>query len=95
MPASLKKDKRDLLAKAGYNRADKTVLYKYTALADRLGFTSREIDNLKNRLLDREITRNTLLKARKPNRYEYNNGAFEAYVNRIVRIFITASPLLS
>lgn len=81
MPAGPKKKQKDLLAKAECYGADETVLHEYAALADRLGFVSREIDDLKKRSSDREIARNALLKARKPDRYEYDNAILEAYVD--------------
>jgi hypothetical protein len=42
---------------------------------------------------DREIARNTLLKARKPDRYQYNETHLEAHVAQIVKLFTTATPL--
>ena len=42
---------------------------------------------------DWEIARSALLKARKPDRYEYDDALFEAHVGQIVRMFSTAIPL--
>ena len=94
MPTDAKKKKKDLLAKAGVERADEEVLSKFAALADRLGFKSPEIRALNQRLSDREIARNALLKARKPDRYHYDGNILEANVAQIVRLFTTAAPLL-
>ncbi|KAF1948546.1 hypothetical protein CC80DRAFT_556252 [Byssothecium circinans] len=95
MPAQPKKKEKDLLAKAKCYTADEAVLCEFAALADRLGFASREIDDLKKGSSDREIARNALLKARKPDRYKYDDATFEDHVNQIVRMFTSASPLSS
>jgi hypothetical protein len=72
--------KKNLLAKAGVERADEKVLSELAALADRVGFESNEIQALKQRLSDREIAYNALLKARKPDRYQYDETILEANV---------------
>ncbi|KAH7108733.1 hypothetical protein B0J11DRAFT_390979, partial [Dendryphion nanum] len=93
MPPDSKKKEKDLLAKVECYGADETVLYEFAALADRLGFASREIDHLKRRSSDRETARNALLKARKPGRYRYDDTMLEMHVDDIVRMFMTACPL--
>ncbi|TVY13719.1 hypothetical protein LARI1_G009020, partial [Lachnellula arida] len=95
MPTDAKKKKKDLLAKPGVRRADEEVLSDSAAQADRLGFKSNEIQALKQRSSDREIARNALLKARKPDRYQYNETVMEANVAQIVRLFTTAVPMPS
>lgn len=55
VPRDSKKKKKNLLAKAGVERADEKVLSELAALADRVGFESNEIQALKQRLSDREI----------------------------------------
>jgi hypothetical protein len=45
--------------------------------------------------LDGEIALNALLKARKPDRYQYDQAILEANVAQIVRLFATAAPLPS
>ena len=72
MPADPKKKEKDLLAKAECYRADETFLHEYAALADQLGFASRETRDSRERSSDREIARNALLKARKLERYKYS-----------------------
>ncbi|KAL6242584.1 hypothetical protein RBB50_010230 [Rhinocladiella similis] len=62
MPTEARKKRKDLLAKAGVEKADEQVLSEFAALADRLGFKSDEIQALKQRSSDREIARNALLK---------------------------------
>jgi hypothetical protein len=93
MPAERKKRKKDLLAKAGCGKADEMVLHEFAALADQLGFVSEEINDLTKRSSDWEIARSALLKARKPDRYEYDDALFEAHVGQIARMFSTAIPL--
>jgi len=92
VPVKRKKKKRDLLAKVGGGEADETVLCEIAALAYRLGFESDEICALKQRSPDREIARSALLKARKPDRYEYDDTLFESYISQIVEVFSTATP---
>ncbi|KAH7111361.1 hypothetical protein B0J11DRAFT_543704 [Dendryphion nanum] len=45
------------------------------------------------RLVDREIARSALLKARKPDRYKYDEAMFEDYVGQIARLFSEAQPM--
>jgi hypothetical protein len=56
---------------------------------------SNEIQALKERSSDREIARNVLLKAWKPNHYQYNQTILEANVAQIVRLFAIATLLPS
>jgi Protein of unknown function (DUF3723) len=93
MPADAKKKSKDLLAKAGVQKADEEVISREANLADRVGFVSDEIEALKQRSSDGEIARNALLKARKPDRYRYDQTVLEANVAQIVRLFATATPL--
>jgi hypothetical protein len=92
-PTDAKKKSKDLLAKARVQRADEEVLSRAANLADRVGFVSDEIEVLKQRSSDREIARSALLKARKPDRYQYDQTVLEANVAQIVRLFATATPL--
>ena len=48
---------------------------------------------LRQRSADWQIARNALLKARKPDRYRYDEAALEAHVAQIVELFTTATPL--
>lgn len=48
---------------------------------------------LKQRSSDREIVRNALLNTRKPDRYEYTSHTLESYIEQIVRLFVTTTPL--
>jgi hypothetical protein len=90
-----KKKKKDLLVKVGGREADETILCEFAALAYQLGFESDEICALKQHSPDREIARSALLKAWKPNRYEYDNAVFESHIAQIVRMFSAATPLRS
>ena len=95
MPVEPKKKKKDLLAKVGGGEADETVLCEFAALTYRLGFESDEVCALKQRSPDREIARSALLKARKPDRYEYDDVVLESHIAQIVRMFSTATLLRS
>jgi uncharacterized protein YjbI with pentapeptide repeats len=95
MPTDAKKKSKDLLAKAGVQRADEEVLSRAANLANRVGFVSDEIQALMQRSSDREIALNALLKARKPDHYQYDQTVLEANVAQIVRLFATATPLPS
>ncbi|KFZ19143.1 hypothetical protein V501_00799 [Pseudogymnoascus sp. VKM F-4519 (FW-2642)] len=59
----------------------------------RVGFESAEIYDLKQRSSDNDIARNALLKARRPDQYQYNNSTLEASVAQIVSLFDTAVPV--
>jgi hypothetical protein len=72
MPPNAKKKSKDLLAKARVQRADEEVLSRGANLAYGVGFVSDEIDALRQRSSDGEIALKALLKARKPDRYQYD-----------------------
>lgn len=94
LPSLPKKDTRkSRLAKAEKAKPDEVVLSDFAALADQLGFQSDQISALKQRSSDREIARDALLNARKPDRYEYHEQTLEAHIEQIVRFFATATPL--
>lgn len=95
MPPDAKKKSKDLLAKARVQRADEEVLSRGANLVHRVGFVSDEIDALRQRSSDSEIALNALLKARKLDRYQYDQTVLEANVAQIVRLFATATPLPS
>ncbi|KAK5065433.1 hypothetical protein LTR84_001271 [Exophiala bonariae] len=93
IPIDASKKGKDLLAKAGPEKADEAILSDFVVLAQRLGFESKEIQELSRQSSDWQIARNALLKARKPDRYRYNEAHLEDYVGRIVELFMTATPL--
>jgi hypothetical protein len=41
-----------------------------------------------------EIARSALLKARKPDRYKYDEAMFEEYVRQKARLFAEAQPIM-
>jgi hypothetical protein len=86
-PPKEKKKTKSRLAKTRSAKADEVVLSEFAALTDRLGFQSEQISILKQRSLDREVARDALLKAQKPDRYEYNNRVLESHIDQIVRLF--------
>jgi len=79
-----------LLAKAR-KKADETVLFEIASLASRLGFESEEIRRILLQSPDHLVARNTLLTARKPERYRYDN--LEHRIQQMVEIFDTALPV--
>lgn len=91
LPAPPKKDtKKNRLAKAGTAKPDEAILSNFAALAIQLGFQSDQISALKQCSSDREIAREALLTARKPDRYKYNKQTLESHIKQIIRLFATA-----
>ncbi|KAI1906769.1 hypothetical protein LOZ65_006832, partial [Ophidiomyces ophidiicola] len=83
----------DLLAKSSHEKADEGALYEMAAFAQSLGFSSDEIKALIKLSPDRQVARAVLLKARDPERFQYDSGIFESLVNRIVACFSYAAPI--
>ncbi|KFY50504.1 hypothetical protein V495_00220 [Pseudogymnoascus sp. VKM F-4514 (FW-929)] len=75
-----KEAKSKLLAKVVVERADENILSALAVLANRVGFESAEIYDLKRRSSDSDIARNMLLNTRRPDQYQYNNSTLEASV---------------
>ncbi|KAK5188863.1 hypothetical protein LTR96_010867 [Exophiala xenobiotica] len=92
MPAGPKK--ADSLAKPGREKANEVVLYRFASLASRLGFNTKEIRRLTQRSPEREIARDALLKARKPDQYRYDKATFEGYVEQMLKMFDSARPVI-
>jgi Protein of unknown function (DUF3723) len=93
MPAEAKKKGKDLLAKAEVKRVDEKVLSEFASLANRLGVQSNDIRVLMQQSSNRQIARTALLKARKPDRYQYDETILKDNVTQIVEFFRTAAPL--
>jgi hypothetical protein len=91
MPAAPKRKKLSTKPIAG--KADEIVLCDFAILAHRLGYKSDPISSLTERSADREIARSALLKARKPDRYQYDEAIFEDYVAQIARLFSEARAI--
>ncbi|KAE8410244.1 hypothetical protein BDV36DRAFT_302927 [Aspergillus pseudocaelatus] len=91
MPTDPKNDD-DLLAKPNRAMADARTIYDMADLARRLGFHSSEIESILQGSPDRQIARDALLQARKPHRFRYDVGEFNALVDRIVECFSAAVP---
>ncbi|KAK5807568.1 hypothetical protein VI817_001826 [Penicillium citrinum] len=89
MPRPAKR-KDGLLVKWDRGNIDERVVFKFAELARRLGFRSKEIENLLQRSPDRLIARNALLQARKPDYYQYDPVQFESLVDRISACFSKA-----
>jgi len=96
MPAPLNqnKKKKNRLAKVRTMTPNEVVLSDFAALADQMGFRSDQILASKQWSSDREIARNAMLNARKPDRYEYSGHTLKSHIEQIVRSFATAAPLL-
>ncbi|KAH7111262.1 hypothetical protein B0J11DRAFT_598641 [Dendryphion nanum] len=90
MPAVPKRKK--FSTKSVIGKGDETVLCEFATFAYRLGYESESIHSLIQRSVDREIARSALLKARKPDRYKYDEAMFEDYVGQIARLFSEAQP---
>ena len=88
MPAMLKRKK--LSIKPIARKADEIVLCEFATFAYRLGYKSKPILSLIQRLADKEIARSAFLKARKPNCFKYDKAMFEDYVGQIARLFSEA-----
>ncbi|KAI9765977.1 MAG: hypothetical protein M1840_006984 [Geoglossum simile] len=72
---------------------DEAVWCKFAALAYRLGFESEEIHRLMSKDPDRELARSTLLKARRPHRFQYPEAVFESFIDQIVEMFAAADEI--
>ncbi|KAL5335653.1 hypothetical protein BJX70DRAFT_390567 [Aspergillus crustosus] len=93
-PKIPKESKSDnLVAKPGCEKADEAILHGMAILAQRLGFDSPQIRNLAQQSPDRQMARDILLKARKPENYQYHDDIFESLVTRICDCFSEAIPL--
>jgi hypothetical protein len=82
----------DRVVKPG-EKADPAILYDMAALAQKLGFKSPQIDQLIQLCPDRQIALEALLKARKSDRYRYNDDILESIVDRVADCFDFAIPL--
>ena len=90
---SRKPQKKDPAAKPNREVADQTILYDMAVLARRLGFKSPQIAQLIEQSPDRQIAQDALLRARRPDCYQYNEGEFECLINRVTECFLKAIPL--
>ena len=92
IPAQRKKIAEDRLAKSEL-KEDETILCAFGSLAYQMGFETKEIHEVMQRSADREIARNALLKARKPEHYHYDTAEFNLYIDKIVGFFSAASKV--
>lgn len=90
MPRDPKREGR--LAKAQNATADEYAVSDMADLARRLRFQFPEITDLVNSSPDRLIAKQALLRARKPDRYSYDDSIFDALIDRIVDCFSKATP---
>ncbi|KAL4936419.1 hypothetical protein BDV06DRAFT_227925 [Aspergillus oleicola] len=70
-------------------KADESVIHGMVTLAKKLGCCNPQIRLIFRQLLDQEITRAVLLKARKPDHY-YDSGIFESPIKQIAGCFALA-----
>uniref|UniRef100_A0A093VHN0 Calponin likey domain-containing protein n=1 Tax=Talaromyces marneffei PM1 TaxID=1077442 RepID=A0A093VHN0_TALMA len=82
----------DLLTRPASEKADETVVYAMAVLAQKLGFTSAGVKEIIDQSPDRQIAVDCLLKARKPESYQYSAADLERSVRRIVECFAAATP---
>ncbi|KAJ6027955.1 hypothetical protein N7540_003531 [Penicillium herquei] len=85
--------KKDPTAKANREAVEPMVLYDMAVLAKRLGFQSPQIEQLIQQSPDRKIAQEALLRARRPDRYRYNEGEVETLINKVTECFLRAIPL--
>lgn len=92
LPAPREEETKKKLAKARIQKADEVSSSEFAVLADWLGFQSEEILALKRRSSDRDIARDALIRARKQDRYEYDDSDLESNIEQILGLFATAKP---
>ena len=80
---------KNLLAKPR-SKPSSAATYDFAALAYRLGFESKQIQDLLQRPADWQIARNTLLEARDPEYYSYDPSDLDRCMELIVSCFETA-----
>jgi hypothetical protein len=88
MPAE--PEKKNPVAIPNHQEVDEVVLFEFARLAYRSRLDTDQIRELMVRSADRDIARSALLKARKPNRYHYDEAVLEENVTKIVSLFSTA-----
>ncbi|KAH6699447.1 hypothetical protein EV126DRAFT_342066 [Verticillium dahliae] len=74
-------------------KPDPRTQHSMAKLASKLGFESEEISQLLSFDPDRAIARETLLKARSPSSYKYEENAFNAYIAQFCQIFEQAKEI--
>ncbi|KAJ5988270.1 hypothetical protein N7481_003480 [Penicillium waksmanii] len=90
---SKKQQKKGHIAKPQRETVDDMILYDMAVLAKRLGFQSPEIEQLIQQSPDRQIARDALLKARRPDRYRYDEGEVETLISKVIDCFLRATTL--
>lgn len=78
------------VAKANCGKADGSILYDLAILSQNLGFKSTKAVDLVKVSPDRQIAREALLKARKPESYQYDANLFETLIDRVMQCFTCA-----
>jgi len=79
------------LAKPRTGEANELVLYEFASLANRLGFETKEIQDILQQDPIQEIARRFLTTARSQDRYEYDD--FETYATQVARVIYSARPI--
>jgi hypothetical protein len=90
---SKKPQKKDPTAKPTREVVEPMILYDMAVLAKRLGFQSPQIEQLIEQSPDRRVAREALLRARRPDRYRYNEEEVESLINKVTECFLRATPL--
>lgn len=90
---SKRPQKKDPTAKPTREVGEPMILYDMAVLAKRLGFQSPQIEQLVQQSPDRKIARDALLRARRPDRYRYNEEEVESLINKVTECFLRATPL--
>lgn len=91
---SISKDPKsdDLLTRPANKKADETMIYKIAVLAQKLGFMSAGIEEIIIQSPNQQIAVDCLLKAQKPENYQYSATKFKWSVHHIVKCFAAATP---
>jgi hypothetical protein len=74
-------------------KPDPKAWYGIARLAAKVGFEPDEIDRLCFSDPDHELAREVLLRARKPERFIYDESKFGGYVDEVSRVFKHASEI--
>ncbi|KAL3469007.1 hypothetical protein BJX99DRAFT_268801 [Aspergillus californicus] len=82
--------REDLLAKAPGERADETIIFEMATLARNVGFENPQIAIILEESPDNQIAHAALLKARKPERYQYDPGELNNLIHTITECFSRA-----
>ncbi|KAJ5917587.1 hypothetical protein N7466_011141 [Penicillium verhagenii] len=85
--------KKDPKARSNREVVDPMILFDMAVLAKTLGFQSPQIEQLVKQSPDRQIARDALLRARRTDRYRYNEEEFDSLIFKVTECFLRATRL--